>query len=43
MRLCYDTSVHLTDPPACSVYLWSQTDFDNRHTLQGHCEEFVAA
>ena len=38
-----DTSVHLTDPPARIVYLWFQTDFDNiRHTIQGHCEEFVA-
>jgi len=39
-----DTIVHLTDPPARSVYLWSPTDFDNiRQTIQGYCEEFVAA
>jgi len=38
-----DSIVHLADPPARSVYLWSQIDFDNiRHTIQGYCEEFVA-
>ena len=38
-----DTTVHLTDPPARSVYLWSQADFDNiRQTIQDYCEEFIA-
>jgi len=38
-----DTIVHLIDPPAQSVYLWSQTNFDYiRHTIQGYYDKFVA-